>query len=293
MGIVAEILRHPANRDSKIRALAHSVYWQIYKRLTGKPLDIPFHGFKLRCFPNNRSTSRAIYFSGLPDFREMRFMFDYLRPGDQFIDVGANAGLYTLIARSIIGLEGGVQAFEPNPEAVAILQENLYLNQIKNVSVHGIGLSESSNKVSFNPTEDSCTSHVGIKGRTLDSDFRIQVERLDEYLPEQQYAMAKLDVEGYEPFVIRGASKWLRSGNPPVIQIEVAGYSNRYGVSTPELIDELKHFGYFTAVYDHVTRSLLPDCRPWEVPVDNMLAVSLERRSFVEQRLALNGPIKK
>ena len=290
MRIVSEILRHPANRDSKITALARSAYWQIYKRLTGRSLDIPFHGFKLRCFPENRSTSRAIYFSGLPDFREMRFMLDYLRPGDRFIDVGANAGIYTLLACSIIGPEGSVEAIEPNPDAAALLVENLYLNQIKNVSVHGIALSDTSARVSFHTTADTCTSYVGVAGETPVSEFQTQAERMDEHLPEFQYAMAKLDVEGYEPFIIRGASKWLRSDNPPVMQIETAGYSNRYGISTTELIEELKCFGYFTAIYDHLTRSLQPTCRPWEVPEDNILAVSISRRSFVEQRLSLNNP---
>lgn len=291
MRIVSEILRHPANRDSKYTALLRSTYWQIYKRLTGKPLDITFHGLKLRCFPENRSTSRAIYFSGLPDFREMRFMIDDLRPEDRFIDVGANAGIYTLLACSIVGEKGSVQAIEPNPDAATLLIKNLKLNRLKNVSVHGIALSDMSTNVSFNSTDDTCNSYVGVAGETPVSENLIQAERMDEYLPEFQYAMAKLDVEGYEPFIIRGASKWLRSDNPPVMQIETAGYSNRYGISTSALIEELKCLGYFTAVYDPETRSLQPTCRPWEVPADNILAVSMSRRSFVEQRLSSNNPL--
>ena len=71
---------------------------------------------KIRCYPNSSSASKIIYFSAFPDFYEMGFMKDYLRPGDNFIDGGANIGLYTILAASLVGNNGKVVAFEPSPE---------------------------------------------------------------------------------------------------------------------------------------------------------------------------------
>jgi len=99
--------------------------------------------------------------------------------------------------------------------------------------------------------------------------------------------MAKFDIEGFEPFAILGASRWLKLGNPPVLQIEMTGHSKRFGVSTSEFIDELDGIGYFTAVYEPETGPLNPTKRPWEIPVDNVLTVSRQRKSFVEERLAM------
>ncbi|MEJ2178130.1 MAG: FkbM family methyltransferase [Gammaproteobacteria bacterium] len=284
-------MKHPANQGSRLSVLMRSAYWQLYKRLTGRAVDISYHGFKLRCYPKNRSASRALYFSGLPDFREMMFTLQYLRPGDQYIDAGANIGLYTLLALSIIGPQGYVHAFEPNPESADRLQEVLSNNQIDNVSVNRIGLSNTTEEVGFNLTQDSCTAHIETVDSGLIPDARIRVARLDERLPDRRYAMAKLDIEGYEPFAIQGASRWLKLGNPPVLQIEMAGYSKRFGVTTPEFIAELDSFGYFTAVYEPETRTLNPTNRPWEIPVDNVLAVSREHQTLVEKRLAkqING----
>ncbi|MGI9319230.1 MAG: FkbM family methyltransferase [bacterium] len=286
MSLVSAVLQHPANQGSRLTALTRMAFWQAFKRLTGKAICIPYHGMKLRCHPKSHSASGAIYFSGLPDFREMLFMLEYLRPGDLFIDAGANIGLYTLLARSVVGEEGHVHAFEPNPDTVSLLWENLNLNQIQNVSVHQLGLSDSAGKVGFNPTADACTSHVDTMAKSETVDLFINSARLDETLPWAPYAMVKLDIEGYEPFAIRGASRWLDRGTPPVLQIEIAGYSNRYGVTSANIIDELDSYGYFTAIYEPETRSLQQTNRPWDLPVDNVLAVSREHESFVSNRLS-------
>lgn len=279
-----EIWTHPANRKAPRRALINAIHWQIVKRMTGRPSDIRYHGLKLRCYPDSHSASRAVYFSGLPDYREMRFILDYLRPGDRFIDVGANIGLYTLLALSAVGSTGYVHAFEPNPTMVRILNESLQLNAVDNVTVHAIGLADTEGVVAFAMTGDDCTAHIaGLSDSSAGTE--IPIGRLDRILDPVPYAMAKFDIEGYEPFAIRGASRFLREHNPPVMLIEMAGYSERYGITTPDFIAELDQLGYFTAVYHPDTRELQPTIRPWEIPVENVLAVSKERKKFVEDRI--------
>lgn len=286
MKLVSEILKHPANQCSPVSRLTRAVYWQLYKKLTGRAKDISYHGLTLRCYPNNHSASRAIYFSELPDYREMRFILDYLRPGDKFIDAGANIGLYTLLALSVVESTGHVHAFEPNRETANRLLETLRLNLVNNVTVHQMGLSDASGTVDFNLTQDDCTAHISACSSSSTSGSMIDVVRLDEHLDDSQYAMAKFDIEGYEPFAIRGMCRWLRNGNPPVMQIEAAGYSKRYGVSTEEIIAELHGFGYFTAVYCPDNYSLQRTNCPWKIPADNILAISEKYESFVMQRLS-------
>ena len=284
--LINEIVSHPANRNMRANALMRALYWQFSKRLTGQSRDIAYHGKLLRCHPTSHSASRAIYFSCLPDYWEMRFILDFLRPGDTFIDAGANIGLFTLLALSVVGEKGHVHAFEPNPLVSAMLRESLALNAADNVTVHDIGLSDVEGSAAFYTDGDDCTSHIvaSLSG----AENQIQVNRLDRLLVDIPYAMMKLDIEGYEPFAIRGASLWTKTQNPPVMLVEMSGYSKQYGISTSDFIEELDRIGYFTAVYDPDSREIRKTKKPWEVPVDNVLAIAKDRMAFVVDRLQEN-----
>lgn len=281
--LINDIISHPANRNGRVNALVSALHWQLLKRLSGQPYDLPYHGKLLRCQPTSHSASQAIYFSCLPDYWEMRFILDFLRPGDTFIDVGANVGLYTLLALSVVGDNGFVHAFEPNPSVAAMLRESLALNAADNVVVHEIGLSNVEESAALSTDGNDCISHIvtSLSG----TETQIPIGRLDQLLVDTPFAMMKLDIEGYEPFAIRGASLWTKNCNPPVMLIEMAGYSNQYGINTSDFIDELDRMGYFTAVYDPERREILKTIKPWEVPTDNVLAIAKERLAFVVDRL--------
>ncbi|MEI7461439.1 MAG: FkbM family methyltransferase, partial [Pirellula sp.] len=69
-----------------------------------------------------------------------------LRPGDVFVDVGANIGLYSLAASPLVEKTGVVQSFEPDPTNLALLSRNIYLNSLgSTVIAQGVALSETSN----------------------------------------------------------------------------------------------------------------------------------------------------
>jgi FkbM family methyltransferase len=286
--LLIDILSHPANKRAPLGAAFRAVQWQTMKRLTGRAWDIPYHGLRLRCYPWSHSASRAIYFSGLPDYWEMCFMRDYLRPGDVFIDAGANVGLYTILACALVGSAGHVHAFEPTLPAAQSLLESIQLNDLHNVSVHQVGLGEFGGYAKFDATNDDCTGHI-TSANLADAGILIPIERLDQRLKDIPYAMAKFDIEGYEPLAIRGASSLLRNGNPPVLLIEMGGYSKRHGVTTSDFIAELDHLGYTTAIYSPGSKTLEKTITPWQIPVDNVLAISRDRMQFVEGRLGGNG----
>ena len=287
--LLGDILGHPANRDARFSTLMRSLAWQCTKRVTGQPQDIPYHGKLLRCYPTSHSASRAIYFSCLPDYWEMRFILDYLRPGDTFIDIGANIGLYTLLALSIVGDQGHVHAFEPNRRVASILHESLALNAATNVTVHEIGLSDTGGTAAFVADGEDCTAHIAAS--LGDAGAHIPLGRLDQLLVEAPYAMMKLDIEGYEIFAIRGASQWTKKQIPPVMLVEMGGYSKKYGIGTQEFVEELDRIGYFTAVYHPGSRRLVPTAKPWEVHADNVLAIAKDRRGFVEDRIREKAPL--
>ena len=260
--------------------------WQISKRLFVSHWDISYHGLQLRCHKDSHSASGALYFNGLSDYREMRFIQRYLRRGDTFLDVGANVGIYSLLAASLVGPTGAVHAFEPGALASERLDENIQLNRIETITVHRVGLSDQKGSASFAANGDDCVaSLIPASAPAVPDAEQIQCVRLDEYLPNQQFAMAKLDIEGAEPLAIRGAVGHLAAGNPPVMQIEMDGYSKKFGVETHDFIDELEHLGYDVGIYDVEENRIDFTKTPWERGVLNVLAVNRLRRNEVLARL--------
>jgi hypothetical protein len=84
----------------------------------------------------------------------------------------------------------------------------------------------------------------------------------------------------------RGALGHLSRGNPPVLQIEMYGYSKKYGVETHDFIAELDQAGYDVGIYDVESNSIAFTRTPWLDGVLNVLAVSRARRNEVLARLA-------
>jgi len=75
MKLLADIWNHPANKQRRARGLLKSLAWQAWKQAVRRPLlTVPLHNLWLRCHPDSRKASAAIYFNSLPDFWEMRLL---------------------------------------------------------------------------------------------------------------------------------------------------------------------------------------------------------------------------
>jgi FkbM family methyltransferase len=141
--------------------------------------------------------------------------------GDVVLDVGAHIGTYTLRYSRLVGSEGAVIAFEPEPSNRRILRWNIRLNRAQNVTVrsealgdfHGKGrlkLSEFTGVHSFTRTSDEIhqTGEVLVPIITLDE---LNLDRVN---------LVKIDVEGYELAVLKGGEKMIKHFRP-TMQIEV------------------------------------------------------------------------
>ena len=286
--LIKNIWLHPANQGMRLNALYKAVKWQIYKRLTWHHLDIQVYNMTFRIYPDSRSASSVMYFNGFPDFHEMMFIKHYLKPGDAFIDVGANVGVYSLLAASLVGNNGSVDAFEPNPKALERLRENILLNKLYWVRIHASVVGSESGTVPFlNLSEDTCSRLVA-EYETHPHLTKVPCVVLDQVLIGS-YAMGKMDIEGAEPLALKGAERLLSRSNPPVWQLELAGYSKRYGYHTHEIIEWLNARGYEIALYDSKTRSLNFTREPWKLGAQNVLAVAQDSKEWVKERIRKPG----
>lgn len=275
---------HPANKGRRVRAIGRAFAWQVYKRLVGRPLEITFNGdLRVICHPDSTYASNLIYFNGLPDFHEYNFLCRYLRPGDGFIDGGANIGGFSLLAASIVGARGQVESFEAHPEIAARLSESVKRNGFSQVCVHAQALSDRTGVVHF-------TAHRDVSGTMLpesrgSSSISVPTTPLSSAVRSRDYAMCKLDIEGAEGLALRGALPLLRASNPPVWQLEISDkLLPRHGSSRAQLMQLMSSNGFEAATYDGSVNAL--DFSPSAVAAAiNVVFVSGAAKAAVEERL--------
>lgn len=284
-GMLRMIWNHPANTGRRGSALFKTALWQARKRVVGRPFNLTVYGdMAFRAYPDSSQPGRFIYFGGLPDYEEMSFMRRYLRPGDGFIDGGANEGMYTLLAAKLVGPSGAVHAFEAVPAYVNRLTGNVRANRLTCVTVHANAVGDQPGETAF------VVRGVGSRIRTAedrhpDEMVRVRVVRLDEALPDRSWAMGKLDVEGAEHLALHGAEKLIGRGEPAVWMLELVDrFLARFGSSLSQVRRWLADHGYDLVCYDPTANRLVtaPDPLP---TLPDVLAVCRNRRAEVEARL--------
>jgi FkbM family methyltransferase len=280
LSVLKYIWNHRANNNRRLTAIIYGITWQLYKRITGRHFDIKiFNNIKIRCYPNSTSASSLIYCSGMPDFHEMRFMKDYLRKGDGFIDVGANIGAYTLLAASLVGSSGRVDSFEPGKVAFKRLKENIELNNLSQVHLHPIALGDVIGSVHFLCEQDT-TNRIYNESDLSKKFITVPSDRLDNILSMENYVMGNIDIEGAELLALRGATKMLSEHNPAVWLLEFNGALHSFGFSEQEFSDWLSNQGYDLALYDSDNRIMTYELQPW-LKSENVFAISRKKKDQV------------
>jgi len=201
---------------------------------------------------------------------ERRILDQVLAKGDSFVDVGANHGSYSLIAAATVGSRGAVIACEPQPRLVALLRQSLESSGYRHARVHEVACAEREGTADlFIPLRGSGSAGVYESFSALGTHrtVRVRSARLDSLIPWQTLpgrVFLKLDVEGSELSVLRGAERFIR-GRQPTILFEINSASARAAGHTPAAVIEcLRSLGYsrFAEVEEYPRPRSFDDLRP-------------------------------
>jgi FkbM family methyltransferase len=161
-----------------------------------------------------------IYYFGLWEPYLTRWITTRLRPGDMFVDVGANIGYFSLLASKLVGKSGKVVAIEPSPKTFRMLQHNLAINRAHNVRALNMAAADKSELVEvfggnkhFTGLANICA--VGNQERGFVVEGQVQAAPLSEILGAAEIKTArlvKIDVEGSEWRVMEGLSELFLHG---------------------------------------------------------------------------------
>jgi FkbM family methyltransferase len=235
-------------------------------------------GLRMRLYTDSE-LCRLIY---CRDFEatERTFLSDFLRPGDVFVDVGANIGLFTLIAAICVGPTGHVLAFEPTTVTFERLVDNVRLNDFQNVTTVKLALSDVNGQLDLVRSTDGFDAWNSFARPTMGKIFSkqcVDTAAWDQYAGQHDLAgavaMMKIDVEGWESRVLAGGKEMFARMDAPVLQVEFTDEAARAaGSSCGDLYKTLERLGYRMFVYDSGMRALVPESMREEYPYVNLIA---------------------
>lgn len=182
---------------------------------------------------------------------EIDLLRHFLKIGDRVIDVGANIGTHAIAFANIVGPTGKVIAFEPQPELFGLLTTNVTLNCLDNVRAEHYAIVSDSSPAAHSTSIDidrlpppdiafnfGALPLLGVnRHRPASVPHRVPCISIDRRALSPGPALIKIDVEGMESEVIRGASGTI-SEHRPVLYVE------NNGGDSAALWDALKHIGY-------------------------------------------------
>jgi FkbM family methyltransferase len=278
------ILGHPLNAHSKANAFGRYIGWQIRSRVLPGPVIVPFVNSSKLVVRRGRPSSTGNLYTRLHEFAEMGFVLHALRENDLFVDVGANIGAYSILAASLQGTR--CIAFEPASDTYELLVENVLLNDYgSRVTTHRTAIGEEEGELLLTARLDTVNHVVSVADAGAPHES-VPVHRLDDLLGEDQPAVIKIDVEGYETPVIKGAEKTLQRETLLALVVEMNGSGDRYGLDEKQLDQTLLDHGFTPLSYDPLARRIVP------LPAVNRSGnrIYMRDRAALQERLRAAAP---
>lgn len=218
-------------------------------------------GFKMHLNPADSVISPAIRRDKVWEPFETQIIMNELGKGEVVLDIGANIGYYTLLFAELVGEQGKVFAFEPDPTNFRLLQRNVVVNSLRNVTLIQKAVSDTNGKLSLYLAEHNKGDHRIYDSGDGRQSIPIESTRLDDYFErcDTQVDFIKMDIQGAEASAIRGMP-WLleRSKNLRILtEFSPAGLKG-FGVDPKEYLELLLKHGFDLYRIDEVEGRIQP-----------------------------------
>jgi FkbM family methyltransferase len=191
----------------------------------------------------------------------------HLSPGSTFVDIGANFGIYSLMAAPVVGSAGHVIAVEPNPEALKLLQANLAASDAGMVGVAPVACSDAESTLDLYVAPQGNTGETSLSKTNASQEgeashvYKVRARPLDDIIRESGVTRVdaiKIDVEGAEYLVLKGAQQTLDRYHPMLLVEIVERQLQAMGTSSAQVKEFLRAHGYREGRHDDLNVEFLP-----------------------------------
>ena len=257
---LVNLYKAPYNKQHPVSAIVRFSYWKIIRSFKLK--NVTFNLWKnKKIFLNFDSfQSMWIMYNYIVDWEEFNLIKHYIRPDDQVADVGANMGFYTIWMSKFIDEKGMIHSFEPDTENFKKLERNCALNNLKNVKLNKLALSDENGHISFTRMLDG-ENHISLS--TTEETVVVESLTFDNYCNTRdihKFSYVKVDIEGFELFFLKGAHSMLLNKKIDIIQMELNTQVKNSLTQVSQVLDILVESGYFLCKYDVEKKCLVKTC---------------------------------
>jgi len=268
----------------------HNLLLRVFPNAT-LPYPLPFGAW---FFVGDSHVDKALL-SGSFETAEILFTQKYLQSGMTVLDIGAHHGLYTVLASKRVGPSGKVIAFEPSPRERKQLVRNVRINFCWNVHIEPYALGKEpahNNLYVVEGGEDGCNS---LRPPAVQSEIRavpVEVVTLDAIASKlglTKVDFVKLDVEGAELDVLKGALGVLQTNPRPVLLVEVYDIRTQpWGYKAREIVQFLGNQGFrwYALLNDGSIQAIASNLQTYDA---NLVAIPEERVEFTSQEMEPRG----
>ena len=234
----------------RLKTLLMKIYYRLLKPLEPVIIDSA-DGRKFKADLTD-GMYNALYFTGFYEKNETLYFRNVIKPGEVVLDIGANFGWYTTLFSELVGKTGKIVSFEPVPRIYRELLENIALNDpLKNITAIQTSLGDREGTVTINTFQGLSHGHSSIStlGREDYTTCSVPMTTLDacidDHLNGRRIAMIKMDVEGAEMMVIRGAEQLLRNAADVRIMFEInSETASAFDYHPTDIIKTLEGYGF-------------------------------------------------
>ena len=242
--------------------MLHAVYKELYKRLAGTgikrryPVNV-IHELVMSFFMPVEVNGHRMFLDsrdslGLlgnqryePD--EIEFAKNSIHKGDVVLDIGAHIGYYTLLFANLVGEQGKVYAFEPDPDNFALLKQNVELNGYSNVVLKQAAVSNQKGETRLFLCDYNKGMHRLYDSKHSKRSINIEVLRLDDYFSDYggKINFIKMDIEGAELSAVQGMSSLLRkNGHVTIVTEFIPANIKGFGAEPEQYVSLLVDSGF-------------------------------------------------
>jgi len=278
---INSLYSHPYNLNHPFWAILRWTKWNVKKRIYKGPWTEKIWGGKKSHFWPDSDQSMYLARNWVMDWDEFNFIRKYISSSDNVIDVGANIGVYVIWVSQFLDERGKIVAFEPDPVNYERLKAQINLNRIKFARAEKMALSNKKGVLKMSSGKNG-ENHV-VSGKQQKYSHKLNEVKctiLDSYVDKmgmENIDFLKIDVEGFEKYVLEGAKNVLSSDCVDVVQLEVNNQSKKFQIEKTEGAKMLKKFGYDPFIYRHEKNS-----------IDRLSASSLSRKNHINVLFSKN-----